>query len=168
MKVRRAVIFTLLLAAAAQAAYYLPLMPPRMASHFDGSGIPNSWSTPPAFFAIMLTLQAIMACSWFTIRPLLRRLPPEQINLPNRDYWLTPARREVAFERFAGLMLEFGIMLELLLVYVTQLVVWANLSSPVVLSPRVGMALVAFMVGTIIWLVRLFSSFAEEESPVPQ
>lgn len=165
MKARSAILFALLAAAAAQAAHYAPLMPARMASHFDGAGVPNGFSTPGAFFTIMLGLQAIMALSWLTIRPFMRRLPPEQINLPNRDYWLeNPERREVAFERFAAVMLEFGIMLELLLVYVTQLVVEANLRSPVILSSKIALALIALGVGTCLWLVRLFTAFPRGQS----
>lgn len=159
MQARGALLIALLVAAVVQAVHYLPLMPARMATHFDGAGVPNGWGTPVAFFTIMLGLEVVMALSWATVRPLLRRLPNEQINFPNREYWLAPERREEAFRRFAGLLLEFGAMIQLLLITVTQLVVQANMSTPVVLSSGIALALVLFGVGTVIWLVRIFTAF---------
>ena len=48
----RNVFFVVVLVALARCSYFYPLLPARVASHFDISGVPNGWMTKPLFFEL--------------------------------------------------------------------------------------------------------------------
>ena len=56
MTVSRLLLIALLGLIAAQCGFYGPQMPSTMASHFDGHGEPNGWSSRAAFFGLGLIL----------------------------------------------------------------------------------------------------------------
>lgn len=148
----------LLLAAAAQAIYYLPKLPNPMASHFAGNGVPNGWSSPGEFFAIILVVEALCAGA-FLFTPMLRGLPDSMINMPNKEYWLAPERREQTMQRLQHRMLTFGIATQLLLLYAVQLTIQANQAEPVRLSTNLGWAIGVYVVGSLVWTFHLLRAY---------
>src|SRR5437588_11310819 len=85
---------TIVLLHAAQTIYYYPRLPAVVAQHFGAEGNPNGWAPREAFFLISwVVLLGISALLMVTPR-LLRRVPVAMINLPNKDYWLAPERKE--------------------------------------------------------------------------
>lgn len=83
-----------------QAAHYLAYLPARVAVHFDLAGRPNGWSSSAGLLTSVIVQIAIMG-TIFAVAGLLRCIPIVMINLPNKDYWLAPARRDAAFASFA-------------------------------------------------------------------
>ena len=81
-------------AALAHAWWLAPTLPERVASHFDFAGQPNGWSTRSGFltsyFGVIALLFIVGAGSGLAFA----KLPIGVINLPNRSYWLDPARRD--------------------------------------------------------------------------
>src|SRR5678816_209797 len=65
---------------------------------------------------------------------LVRVLPPQFVNLPNKRYWLAPERRAASLEALGGLGLRFAIALAVFLCFVHWLVVQANTVQPPRLS----------------------------------
>jgi uncharacterized membrane protein len=161
MLLRRLILAGMLALAVAQAAYYVPKMPNPMASHFNGSGVPNGWSSPQHFFGIIMALEVILAGSFLFLTPWsFSRLTDDKINLPNKGYWLAPERRPQTIAKFNQAMLEFGILSQALLIYVVQLSVQANLATEAVLSPNVLVALLIYLGVTVLWLLRLITCFS--------
>jgi hypothetical protein len=75
-------------------------LPERVATHFDRHGIPNGWMGIRDYVTFSLLFGAgfplfIVAVSWAV------RFAPGGLNVPHRQYWLGPERRE---EVFAGLL----------------------------------------------------------------
>jgi uncharacterized membrane protein len=142
----------------AQALIYYPQMPTPMASHFDGAGIPNGWSTPAQFFGLAITVE-LLSAGCFLIGRLVGRMPTSMINLPNKEYWLAPERREQTMRRFSDSMIDFGIITHALLLYAFQLCILANLNPPPRLSHGIVWALILYAVLTVAWTIRMLTSY---------
>ena len=102
-------VFIILLALCiAQAVYYYPLLPDRVASHFGASGQPDAWSGKETFVKIYLVVAAFMAVLFPGIGLMLRKAPASLINLPNKDYWLSPERSQETVDVLSRQFLWFG------------------------------------------------------------
>jgi uncharacterized membrane protein len=149
----------LLALAVAQAVISMPVMPNPMASHFNGSGVPNGWSTPQQFFGGILVIELLVAAAFMLMSP-FSKLSDQRINLPHKDYWLAPQRRAATIARLQAIMLEFGLITMALLIYAVHLSIAANLRHPPLLSSHIIIALLLYVVGTLLWVVRLYLAFS--------
>jgi hypothetical protein len=138
----------------------LQWLPPLVASHFGGDGMPNGHMPRGAYLAFMLAIGVGVPLLMGFLPAKMARRFPERLNLPNREYWLAPERREatVAFVVAHGQC--FAIALALFLAWVHWLVVEANLRQPVALSaPGIIAALLLFGTGVVAWLAALLLRF---------
>lgn len=92
------VILVLLVLGAAQLVHYAPRLPETVAVQFGASGAPTSWSPKSHFLTMMASLELLFAALGLFGGPLIRRMPGTMINIPNRDFWLTPERRKETLE----------------------------------------------------------------------
>lgn len=79
-------------------AWQVAVLPERVATHFDGSGQADGWSskTGALVFSTMMPLAVVFPM------PLLSLLAirwPQSINAPNRDWWIASGARLRRFER---------------------------------------------------------------------
>lgn len=82
-------------------------LPDPVATHFSGSGRADGWTARPVYAASMTVLTlAVPLATWLSLAWLPRRWP-RLVNLPNRDHWFAPERREATLARLA----RFGILL---------------------------------------------------------
>lgn len=140
-----------------QAGYYYPQLPDSIASHFDGAGVANDWSSPAGFFAVVL-LVVMLNLIVFVVLPHLIVADRLRVNLPHRDYWLAAERRPQSLARIADFLGWFGVASLLLAVVVVQLVMDANLARAP-LSSGIGWLLFAYFVYVLVSLARLFWRF---------
>jgi hypothetical protein len=105
------------------------MLPEPVATHFRGDGTPDGWMSRAGYLAFLVLLGAsvsmLVACAGWA----LQLLPPWLISIPNRAYWLAPARRceTLAFLQchllwLACLMVGFFLALHLLTVGANELV----------------------------------------------
>jgi hypothetical protein len=90
----------------------------------------------------------------------VRFLPNAMINIPRRDYWLAPERRDETgrtLMRFGLLMVGFE---SLFFLAIHLLVVAANESQPARLSNNVWWLLAAFLATTGVLAFKLYRRFA--------
>lgn len=114
-------------------------MPDPVATHFSGSGRANGWTSRADYAALMAGLTLVVPLvTWLSLAWLPRRWP-RLVNLPHRDYWFAPERRDATFARLArfGLALAFAVLA--LMVSVHAGIVDANGRVP----PSAGSALAA-------------------------
>ncbi len=157
----------LLLAAAGlvQLLHSYPLLPERMASHFDGSGQPNGFQSKREFAALSASILVLTVVLCGGMGALLRRIPSKWFNLPNRDYWLSPERREETIEAVSIQMEWFGAASLGLYLYIIQMVVEANRTcAPNLDSRSVFVVLGIYLLFTGIWLVRFIQRFRQPGS----
>lgn len=127
MKAARAVCVLIVLVAVVQVVHYRSLLPGRMASHFDGTGRANGFMFRDDFLATELGLFAFMSLIFVVLPGFLRRIPNSLINLPRKDYWLAPERREATLRDMARQLTWFGAATLLFLLLVMEAVMRANL-----------------------------------------
>jgi len=71
-----------------------PHLPEQVPSHFNFSGEPDDWTRKEN---IIILFPAIMMIPLLILTPivfLMRRIPLSMINLPRKEYWMAPERRE--------------------------------------------------------------------------
>jgi uncharacterized membrane protein len=155
---------TLLLAspvvACAHIAFYYPQLPERVASHFGPNGVADGWMPKEAFAIFYVALMAFMAAIFGGISALLRHTPNDLINLPNKEYWLAPERREETIRGITESMASFGVATTVLLIAVMQSVILANINGTIRLGNVVGYYLVAYLAYTLIWTVNLIRRYS--------
>src|SRR5689334_11822606 len=156
-------VFLALVAIGAVFVWYSTLrMPAVVASHFVASGVANGFMPRERYLPLMMGVTILL--------PLLVTLPlsiglnnPKlKINLPHRDYWLAPERREETIAFVRQQMMRFAIALLLFVCYAHWLVVKANEHSPPTFS-SVSMAsgLLVFAAYVIIWIALYFTRFRQ-------
>lgn len=135
-------------------------LPEVVASHFGAGGAADGFMPRGTYIVLLLVLMLGV--------PLLLALLPaavagrdgKNLNIPLREYWLAPERREhtLAFIRMHGTC--FAAAVALFMVYVHWLVLQANLLQPPRLSTSGFTAgLVVFFAFLAVWLAILYARF---------
>jgi uncharacterized membrane protein len=153
------VVAVLVLATVVQWAVYYPALPETVASHFNGAGTPNGWSTKDTFFMVIGAVLGTELVFLVGLPLILGRLPVAIINLPHRDYWLAPKRRAQSLAAIGARLVWFAAASLMLALVVVQDVVLANLDASVRLSSVTPVALVAYLAFAVLWLIALFRRF---------
>ena len=114
-------------------------LPDPVATHFSGSGRANGWTSRAGYVALMGTLTLVVPLvAWLSLAWLPRRWP-RLLNLPHRDYWFAPERRDATLDRLGRFGLALGFAALALMVSVHAGVVDANGRVP----PAAGGAILA-------------------------
>ncbi|MDE2489499.1 MAG: DUF1648 domain-containing protein [Elusimicrobia bacterium] len=85
-----------------------PLLPDRVASHFGLSGAPDGWMPKRAFVGFEVGVVLLLGAALLAASRSLSRRTNERLNLPHKDYWLAPERREATLAYFREFFLWFG------------------------------------------------------------
>jgi uncharacterized membrane protein len=159
-------IFVLLLVVAAvQLNYYAQRLPDIMGSHFGTSGLASAWQTKVAFFSVELTVIVVATIVSFGVPRLIAAMPASVINLPNKEFWLSPERRAETFLFLRSQMAWFGCALLAFLLFVMELVFRANLQTPPRLNNAAFIpALIAFIAFSAVWTLRLVFHFIRTDN----
>lgn len=102
------VFWAILAAVIAQAGWQYASLPERVATHFNAAGEPNGWMSRGAHVGFQIGLLLFIAALMQGLAWLNRRLPIELINVPNRDYWFAPERRDGSERWLRNLVLVLG------------------------------------------------------------
>lgn len=135
-------------------------MPAVVASHFGSSGRADAFMPREGYVRFMTALVLLLpALVVYLPNWLLARIG-FAVNLPNKQYWMAPERREETLAYLRDNTFRLGYLLVGLLVYVHWLVVRANASVPPELDSAwlVG-GLMAFVVGAAACVVALVRRF---------
>lgn len=143
-------------------AYYYSALPERMASHFGPSGQADGWMSKQAFAIFYMGLVVFFTALWLGIGWLLRHTPDEMINLPNREYWLAPERRDATLRRLGHQMATFGVACIAFFIAVMQSCFLANLIGGGKLDSLFFIYLIGFLLFTGIWTAQML-----RESRIP-
>jgi hypothetical protein len=139
-------------------------LPAKVASHFDGQGQPDGWMPREGYLTVMAIIGLLLPLSMVGAGLLTAALPAGSINLPNRDYWLGPERREATVGYIARHMVWLACMALALFIVLNYLVVEGNHETPPRLSNAVWLLLGVFIAGTAAWGVLLALHFSKGPS----
>jgi len=136
-----------------------------MASHFGSSGRPDGFTSREEFFWMMALVGGGVVALLTSLPPLLRRCPPELINLPNRHYWLAPERRQVSIARLGAWLAWFALATGALLCFVLELVIRANLEQRSLENALFVSGLGVYLGSVIAFLILLYRAFSVPAAP---
>lgn len=97
------------------ALYYYPRLPEQVARHFNASGQPGAKGNKMQFLVVYLATVGIMAAVFLGFGFLLPKVSNSAFNLPNKDYWLAPERRQQTLDSVLSSVFWLGSMTMLLL-----------------------------------------------------
>ena len=127
MTTPKALFVALVALAIAQAIFYYPQLPDTVASHFDGAGHPNGWSSKAEFFGVMFGMILVLGVVFLGITRAISRVPVSWISLPYRDYWLSEERRAETMRFVDNRISWLGVGTMLLILATIQFTIDANL-----------------------------------------
>ena len=148
------VLVGILLVMVFQVAYYAPRLPETVASHFGPGGQPDGWSSKSTFLALYGVMVVVTVGPLLLLPLFLRRIPDHLINLPNKDYWLAPERREETFRIIGVYLLWLANGTLMFLAHLMGVAMAANLEP----EPRLGI--------TSWWSFGLYMAFVIGWTPV--
>ena len=139
-------------------------LPEVVASHFNREGVATGFLRRAIYLRITFGMVLLPPIFLVVLPRLSLRNPKVRINVPNRDYWLAPKRRERTVAIIAQQCTYFGVMLLLFLCYAHWLVVRANAIVPPRLSSGWILAGLAVFLGfTVRWATRMIGRFRRTE-----
>ena len=153
------IFFALIALATTQIAYYYPLMPAVLASHFNGLGAANGWSSRNGFFSLYSAMLALLVFVFIYLPGWSEKRASFGMKIPNREYWLAPERLDQTRKFFRRQMLIMGVLHLSLAIFTVQLVIVANFDQVPLLHQSIAWALGFYFVILIGWLIHFFLYF---------
>lgn len=134
-------------------------LPGRVATHFGPTGAPNGWQTREEYVRFTLIFGAAVPAFILGTFEIIRRLNGWGLNIPNKNYWLAPERREETL----GFVHRRGFwMASLMLFFLTSVhysILAANAQPHASLPPIFFVLVGAFLVATLVWSATLIRHF---------
>lgn len=134
----------------ALAAYSYAVLPAVVASHFDAAGHPNSYSPKAVLVGIHAGVVLLLGFM-ILLNATALRMPSARINLPHKDYWLAPERREETLAWMDKQMQWFGAAIFTLMLDMFTQVLRMNLGRTRTLD-HAWLSVVSFMVFCALWI----------------
>jgi hypothetical protein len=138
-------------------------LPASIATHFGAAGRPDAYMTRAGYQLYMLLMSVgfpvllVGAIGW------LPRRFPRRVNLPHRDYWMAPERREQTLALLARRALWLGCAVVVFVCAMHWLLLRANQSTPPQLPVAPFLVLLAGFLGFIaIWGIALHRAFRKD------
>lgn len=160
----RLLFFLSLAAAALQLVHASRVLPATMAVHFNAAGRADGYGSRSSF---VLFFAGMFALLWFLFELIslaIRRAPASLINMPKKDYWLAPERRDATFDDFEARMRIFGVATVLLLIFMLYLVLRFNAGDTHAFTSAPVVALVVYIAFSLAWLVAMALRYARAPS----
>ncbi|MGB8475551.1 MAG: DUF1648 domain-containing protein [Candidatus Acidiferrum sp.] len=151
------------LLAVVEAIYFWSIyseLPEVVASHFNAHGVANGWQPKALFFEFFVGAVAIASLLEFGVPALFSKLPPTMINLPHKEFWLAPDRREETLALLNRSFAWFGFAVLVVVTTAINYAIGQNLHPGTQWgSLLLILVLAGFMVFAIASSVRMLSHF---------
>ncbi|MCA9181618.1 MAG: DUF1648 domain-containing protein [Planctomycetales bacterium] len=134
-----------------QNVWYWQQLPARVATHFGVDGEPNVWMSRNAATALMLALQVGLPLFMAGLGAGMGWIPASLVNIPNRQYWFEPERRESTIRTLQLLLLFSALLTSLFLIWLSHLTFHANMTGG-------GLPLRDGLGGIVLYLVGVFAT----------
>ncbi len=154
------IMLVLIVVAVVQFAHYYAKLPETLATHFNMAGQPNGWTGRAGFIATMGAIEAFFVIGAFLFTRFAARIPTSALNIPNRDYWMEPARRSDSLKFVWSHILWIETITLAFLIVVAEVVFRSNLTGGTPALPGDFFYVLVVFVVTIGWLaIRILLRF---------
>ncbi len=138
-------------------------LPAKVASHFDILGQPNGWMSRDTCVGFTIGLGVLIPALVIGMMGGAGRIPVSFINLPHRDYWMAPERRQAAVAILLRYSLWFSCLNVLFVAGLHTLIVMANGQGSTPHLSGIGILIIAggFLAGTGLWTKSLLRHFSK-------
>ena len=127
-------------------------LPENIASHFNGVGTPNGFMSKTGYIQFMLLFAVGIPTLAVCFISLVMRLGSGSINIPHKEYWLSPENKNGTIQFFQGHVVCLGILIALFMAYIHWLLIKANSVQPPQLPNNLLFAgLGIFLAGMLLW-----------------
>lgn len=138
-------------------------LPNRIPTHFGAGGVPDAWMTRGGYIAFMLVFTVGLPIVMVWAIGGLPRAFPNLVNVPNRDHWLAPERREASLAFLGRHACWLGCMMVLMAMGVHVLLLRASAATPPRLEEGPFIALLtAFLAALVVWIVAIYRRFPRQ------
>jgi uncharacterized membrane protein len=135
-------------------------LPENIASHFNGAGMPNGFMSKAGYTQFMLLFAVGIPALVVCFISFVLRVASGTINIPNKEYWLSPENKSSTMQFFQGHIACLGVLIALFMAYIHWLLLKANSVQPPQLPNRIFfVGLGIFLAGMLLWGVWLILRF---------
>ena len=121
---------------AMQLWYWHSKLPDPVPSHFDETGHVNGEMSLFGFYCLMIVLHVVMLVLFPVLGAFLKVIPNSLINLPNKDYWLAPERRDSTLLFNSTYLVAIGWQTSWLLIFIFHLTCVVAVGDRVTIMPE--------------------------------
>ncbi|RMD51301.1 MAG: DUF1648 domain-containing protein [Ignavibacteria bacterium] len=164
MKLKKDISFFILWATVAaaivQSIYFYPHLPNEVAVHFNASGQADNFSSKLSANIFQIGIVCFIAILFGGISYFITRAKDDFINLPNKEYWLAPERRNETIAYLIKFTNWSGVITNIFLLLVFQQVTNTNIAGKSYMDKSFWFIFISFMIvmiGMSIYLVFRFS-----------
>jgi hypothetical protein len=144
---------------AMQMWYWHSKLPDPIPSHFDAAGHVNGEMSLFGFYALMIILQVVMLVLFPVLGAFLKVIPNSFINVPNKDYWLAPERRDSTLLFNSTYLVAIGWQTSWLLILIFHLTCMVAVEKRAAIMPEFNVVLAGYLAvvfGGVIYLYYRF------------
>ncbi len=144
--------------------YLYPQLPYRIASHFGINNKADNWTNKSSYIIMHYALILSISSLFYGLAHFIHKLPSSLMNLPHKAYWLSEDRKNKAYCILQGMLYWIGSLCLLLFLYVFIQVYKANVNGTYKLDNFSWFAVIIFLFGNGIILLRYISFFNNKET----
>ncbi|MGH7872873.1 MAG: DUF1648 domain-containing protein [Candidatus Binatia bacterium] len=137
-------------------------LPENVATHFGIDGEANGWMTRGGYLLFILSLMVGVSSLVSMLVGGLSRKFPQWTNVPNRDYWLAPERREESLRYLSAHGKRLGCLILIMMLGMHYTVLIANhLRPPTLPASTFSSVIIGFALALVWWIIRLYRRFGK-------
>src|SRR5574341_1324762 len=143
--------------------YTTRYLPETVATHFDGNHQASGWMSRDGYMIFMLCFMiGISTLVSFVVGTLPRKFP-QWTNVPNREYWLSPERREESLRFLSAHGKRLGCLIVIMMLGMHYTLLIANHTRPPTLPlSTFTSVLFGFSLALLWWIVRVYRRFPKK------
>jgi uncharacterized membrane protein len=135
-------------------------LPERVATHFGANGAPNGWMTRAGHVRFTVLMGIGSSAFVVAVFALIGWMGDAVVNVPHKDYWLVPERRQATSEFIQRQGIVFALLMLGFIAAVHHSILVANERSPVSLALREAAWLGGgFLVASLLWVAVFIGRF---------
>lgn len=128
-------------------------LPERVATHFGSNGAANGWMTRGQHVGFTLVAGLMVPAFVIGLFAIIRRFGDRGLNIPNKEYWLAPERRERTFDFVQNQGFWLAVMLIGFFAAVHRSIVGANANVPArLMAEDIGWISAIFVSAIEVWI----------------